>query len=185
MKRYIPLFLLISVIFVQCSKEIDPFLITKNQVGLLHSDILIRQVDSILAQDSLVHFNPETSFLAQREQIEVYEKGGKLLMTISPVKEGNPDSKIGHIQIFDERFHTNKGLSKKSTFKDVKEHYTISSIQNTFSNIVVSLKDSDVYITIDKKELPEALRYDAGLKIESTQIPDQAKFKYFMIAWNE
>lgn len=185
MKNLTFLLLLIAILFIQCTKEKDPFLITKNQIGNLHNEIMIRQIDSVLEQDSIVYFTPETSFLAQSEQVEVYEKGGKLLMTLSPSKQGDPNSKISHIQIFDDRFKTEKGLSKKSVFKEVKDHYAISSIQNTFSNIVVSLKDSDVYITIDKKELPEALRYDSSLKIESSQIPDNAKFKYFMIAWNE
>ncbi|HZH70479.1 MAG TPA: hypothetical protein VFD80_08520 [Flavobacteriaceae bacterium] len=183
----IPTFILplIAVFFMQCAKEKDPFLITKNQIGNLHSDIMVQQIDSVLAQDSIVYFTPETSFMAQSEQVEVYEKGGKLLMTLSPSRQGDPNSKISHIQIFDDRYKTDKGLSKNSVFKEVKDNYTISSIQNTFSNIVVSLKDSDVYITLDKKELPEALRYDSSLKIESSQIPDNAKFKYFMIGWNE
>ena len=45
------------------------------------------------------------------------------------------------------------------------------------------LKDSDVFITIDKKQLPENLRYNPNLTIEASQIPQGATFKYFMIAW--
>jgi len=50
--------------------------------------------------------------------------------------------------------------------------------------VVVFLKDSDIYITIDKQQLPENLRYDPNLSIKATQIPDNATFKYFMIGWD-
>src|SRR5690606_38541094 len=98
MKKLTFLLLLIAILFIQCTKENDPFLITKNQIGNLHNEIMIRQIDSVLEQDSIVYFTPETSFLAQSEQVEVYEKGGKLLMTLSPSKQGDPNSKISHIQ---------------------------------------------------------------------------------------
>jgi hypothetical protein len=39
-------------------------------------------------------------------------------------------------------------------------------------------------LTIDKKELPEELRYNPSLKIDPSQIPDEATFKYFMIGWD-
>lgn len=49
---------------------------------------------------------------------------------------------------------------------------------------MVLLKDNDLYFTIDKKELPESLRYNANNNIEEVQIPDNAKVKYMMIGWD-
>ena len=49
---------------------------------------------------------------------------------------------------------------------------------------MVFLKGTDLFLTIDKKELPEEVRYNFTQKIEATQIPDTAKFKYFMIGWD-
>ncbi len=49
--------------------------------------------------------------------------------------------------------------------------------------MVVFLKETDVYLTIDKKHLPEELRYDMNIEIEASQIPDSAPIKYFMIGW--
>jgi hypothetical protein len=42
----------------------------------------------------------------------------------------------------------------------------------------------NVYVTIDKKELPAELRYDTQARIQASQIPDDAKIKYFMIDWD-
>lgn len=184
MKKNIFFLALVSLTFIQCSKEKDPFLITKNNVGLISNETQLKQLDSIFTADSLVRVSPQNSFMSgsSQGQVEVYEKGGKLLMTLSP-KANDSDSKIGHIQIFDERYKTDKGLHLKSTFKDVKSNYTIASIQSTLRNVVVSLKESNVYITIDKNELPESLRHNPELTIESTQIPDNAKLKYLMIDW--
>ena len=41
-----------------------------------------------------------------------------------------------------------------------------------------------LYITIDKQELPSELRYDTQSRILASQIPDNARFKYFMINWD-
>ena len=46
---------------------------------------------------------------------------------------------------------------------------------------MVFLEDSNVYLIIDKLQLPENLRYDPSAVIEISQIPDTAKFKYFMV----
>jgi hypothetical protein len=48
---------------------------------------------------------------------------------------------------------------------------------------VVLIKYSDIYFTIDKKELPSSLRYASSVNIEAVQIPDTAKIKYMMLGW--
>ena len=105
-------------------------------------------------------------------------------MTISPNDERDPESVITNIQIFDERYTTPSGLNKASTFKDIKANYEIAGVENAINSVVVFLKNSNVYVTIDKKELPEDIRYNYSAKVEASQIPDEAKFKYFMIGWD-
>ena len=106
------------------------------------------------------------------------------MLSLSPEDEYNPNSLISNIQVFDNRFKTSNGLHKGSTFKDVKTNYTISDIETTINSVVVFLKDSDIFITINKSELPENLRYNPSATIEASQIPDEATFKYFMIGWD-
>lgn len=185
MKRILFIALISTSLFVQCSKESNRFLITENRVGPVMSTTTVSQLDSIFKQDSIVKPNKESSLLSTGTAIKVYEKGGTHLLTLTPASKNDPSAVIEHIQVFDQRYKTDKGLHLMSTFRDLKSNYTIASIQNTLNNVIVTLKDSNIYITIDKNELPEELRFGSGTVIEKTQIPDEAKFKYFMVSWNE
>lgn len=173
----------LSILFIQCNKDKDPFLITKSEIGSLSKTIKINQLDSIFSKDSIVPLLSKEVFLSQGGQVEIYEKGGVKLMLLSPINDKDPNSKISNIQLFDARYKTEKGLHLNSTFKDLRENYTISSIQNGLSSLVISLVESDVYVTISKEVLPESIRNEFGLKIDASDIPDDAKFKFFMVGW--
>ena len=158
------------------------FLIKDNQVGKLKKESLARDVDLIFEKDSVIQDTVKLNFGSGASKILVFEKGGKLLLSLTPNNDSIPT--IQNVQINDDRFSTDKGISKKSTFKDIKEHYKIKKIISSLNNVVVLIKDSDLYFTIDKSELPENLRYNANSKIEEVQIPDKAKIKYMMIGWD-
>lgn len=172
------------LLFVQCAEEKDPFLISNNTVGNLTIGMKIKQVDSIFAMDSIVRLNPSQNESSTIGEVEIYEKGGEKLMLISPRGNNDPDALIANFQFFDTRYKTVKGLNAGSTFKDVKDNYKIANIETTLSTVVVFLEDSDIFINIDKKELPENLRYNPNFVIEAVNIPDEAKIKYFMLSWN-
>jgi len=173
-----------ALFFIQCDKKNDSFSIQQGMVGNLSKDIQIRQVDSLFADDSIVKLSRERNALGTQGEVEIYEKGGTKLLLLSPDDEYNPNSLISNIQVFDNRYKTAKGLHKGSTFKDVKANYTILNIETTINAVVVFIEDSDIFITIDKSQLPENLRYDPSANIEASQIPDDATFKYFMIGWD-
>lgn len=183
MKKTIIIGAVAALLFVQCGKDSDPFTINKGSIGNLTRDIKIKQIDSIFANDSIVKINSSPNALETQGEVEIYEKGGNKLLILSPDNESDPNSNITNIQVFDARYKTDKGLNAASTFKDVKANYTVSNIQTTINAIVVFLKDTDIYLTIDKKNLPEELRYDPNVKVEANQIPDNAPLKYFMIGW--
>ena len=145
----------------------------------------IKELDSIFKSDSIVRLNPIRSALGTQGEVEIYSKQGKKLLRLSPDNEQDPNAVITSVQIIDERYTTAKGLRLTSTFKDLKEQYEIAGIQTSIDAVIVSLKNSDVYVTINKSELPENLRYNPSISIEATQIPDKAIFKYFMLSWNE
>lgn len=184
MKKTLIVGILIALSFSQCGKKNDPFLIKNGSIGELTENIRMKQVDSIFAGDSIVKLNPAIDALSTQGEVEIYEAGGAKLLLLSPNNEYDPESYISNIQVFDDRYHSEKGLSRSSNFKFVKDNYTISSIESTISSIIVSLNESDIYVVIDKKQLPEDLRYDPSITIEASQIPDDATFKYFMIEWN-
>ncbi len=175
---------LLSLLFLQCGESKDPYSIETGRVGLIDRDVRIGQIDSIFAQDSVVGLSPTTAALGTVGEVEIYEKGGSKLLLVSPEDDRDPNARITNIQVFDSRYLTDKGLSTASTFADVKANYAIASIENAINSVVVFLADSDIYLTIDKKELPEELRYNYNARIEATQIPDEATIKYFMIGWD-
>ncbi|MCW5520970.1 hypothetical protein J1N09_14060 [Aureitalea sp. L0-47] len=184
MKKLLLLSTICLLLLTQCGKDSDPFLISKDSIGPINKTTQMRQLDSIFANDSIVSLTELEEAPETRGEVEIYEKGGKKLMLLSPENEDDPNSRITNIQIFDERYITDKGLGLGSTFADVKLNYEIVAIENAINSIVVFLKDSDVFITIDKKQLPENLRYNFSAKVEATQIPETATFKYFMVGWD-
>ena len=174
---------LVIFLFVKCAKERNPFLISNKAVGDLTIGMKIKQVDSIFAMDSIVRLSPRQNQSSSFGELEIYEKSGKKLLLISPENNYDPDALIENFQFFDDRYKTVKGLNINSTFKDIKENYEIANIETTLSTVLIILKDSDLFINIDKKELPENFRYNPNLVIDVTNIPNEAKIKYFMLSW--
>jgi hypothetical protein len=183
MKKTIFTLFTAGILLAGCSKSTDPFLITSTQVGNLTKEIKVKQLDSLFAQDSLVKILAKDNLMSAYDQIEVYEKGGDKLMLLSAKKNNDPESKISNVQIFDERYKTDKGIHLNSTFKEIKENYEVSSIANTMRSLVVSLKNTDVYVIIDKEVLSEDLKSQFGAKVEVGDIPENAKIKFLMVGW--
>ena len=183
-KTLLLLLLMITGIFISCQEEQDPFLISANSVGPLTKDIKINQLDSVFAQDSIVKQVNNSELYSKGNEIELYDTQGQKLLLIEPVQAFDSTSTVGFIQVLDSRYKTAKGLGKESTFKDIIENYNISRIENTLSAAVIFIDELNVYVTIDKKQLPVELRYDTQSRIQASQIPDDAKIKYFMIDWD-
>ena len=173
----------VTLLFIQCKEEINPFLISNDSVGALTRGMTIKEIDSIFAQDSIVKLYAQNEELPTQGEVEIYDKNGTKLVSISPVTNNDPDALISNFQFFDPRYKTDKGLNLSSTFKDIKANYKILNIETTISTVVIFLEDNDLFINIDKNELPENFRYNPNLVIDVTNIPDEAKIKYFMLSW--
>jgi len=174
--------LVFAALLMQCNQPKDStYLITNTSVGKLDKISLVRDLDIIYEQDSVVRDTMKLTLGFGAKNIKIYEKGGSHLLTITPNTDSIP--KVQNVRINDPRFQTEKGIGLNSTFKDIKEKYTIKKIVTSINNIVVFVKDHDVYFTIDKSELPESLRYVSSPNIDAVQVPDAAKIKYLMIGW--
>lgn len=182
--KYTLLLILCCALLINCAGETNTdFVISSDKVGKLSKESLARDVELIFEKDSVVQDTVKLKIGSGASKIRIFERGaGALLLTLTP----NNDSiaTIQNVLINDERFKTDKGISKLSTFKEIRENYPIKKIITSINNVVVLLKDSDLYFTIDKKELPESLRYNANSNIEEVQIPDAAKVKYMMVGWD-
>lgn len=174
---------LIAVVLASCGNDASPYLIENNRIGPLTREIKINQLDSVFKEDSIVRSTSKNPFLNSTNDIEIYDKDGTPLLILEPVQQFDSTSTVGYIQILDPRFQTSKGLSTESTFGDVVKNYTISRIENTLNSAVVFIDELNLYLTIDKKELPSSLRFDTDSRISASQIPDNAKIKYLMVSW--
>lgn len=165
-----------------CNEKTDTtFLITQNSVGKLDKISLARDIEIIYENDSIVKDTTVINTTNNSKKIKIFEKGGKHLLTLTPSGDSIPT--IENIRIEDARFTTDKGVGLASTFKEIKDNYSIRKVITSMNNVVILLKDSDVYFTISKEELPSSLRYASSVNIEAVQIPDDAKIKYMMVAW--
>ncbi|WP_299778542.1 hypothetical protein [uncultured Formosa sp.] len=183
MKKSIFSLAMVAITCFSCSTKNENFSIAKNSIGNLTSTTQVKDLETVFKNDSIVKFVPGGEFTASINEIEIFEKGGTKLLTLTPETIMDSTSVIQTVQVFDSRFTTEKGLSSISTFKDIQGHYKISSIDNLINSIVVSVDELSASFTIDKKELPSNLRFDMTLHIEASQIPDTAKIKYFFLNW--
>jgi hypothetical protein len=185
MKNLLTLVVL-TVLMTSCTseKEQNPFLISKQNVGLLTDSTQVKDLELVFAKDSIVKASIKgDEFTGQNNDIDIYSSEGEKLLSLSPRQALDSTSVIESIQIINENYKTEKQISTLSTFKDIKDAYKISSINNLINSVVISVNEINASFTIDKKELPANLRFDMTLNIEPVQIPDTAKIKYFIIHW--
>lgn len=178
---YIALF---SLLVTSCGKDQDPFLIQKRNIGNLTDSTQVKDLKIVFEKDSVVNYIGSNEFTRNINTVDVYDKDGTALLSMSPAKRADSTAVFRSVRILDPRYKTEKGISTSSTFKDIQNAYEISKIDNLINSIVVSVNDINAAFTIDKKELPANLRFDRNLSIEASQIPDNAKIKYFFIYWN-
>ncbi|OEK08029.1 hypothetical protein A8C32_16365 [Flavivirga aquatica] len=174
----------LTLLFSSCKKKQNPFEISKQHIGLLTDSSQVKDLKTIFANDSLSTFINRDGFSGSKNSIDIFEKGGKKLLALTPKQTLDSTSVIQSIQIIDPRYKTDKDITTLSTFKDISSAYKVSRIDNLINSVIVNVKELHASFVIDKEELPANLRFDMNLKIETTHIPDQAKVKYFFIHWN-
>jgi len=182
-KLAIGMLVCLGIIAVQCEQKPKDttFLITKSSIGKLDKSSLARDIEVIYEQDSIVKDTAKLLVGFGAKKIDIFQKGGNHLLTLTPSSDSIPT--IENVRIQDPRYKTEMGIGLHSTFKEIKSKYEISKILTSTKNVIVFIKNSDLYFTIDKKELPSSLRYAVSVNIEAVQIPDDAKIKYMMLGW--
>jgi len=172
---------LIFTMVCGCVKKDPHFTMGENQVGALSFDSKVTELEALFANDSVVRDTLSTPLGNSKGKISIYEKGGKPLLQLTPNTDSIPT--IEMVQVLDNRFTSDKGISLKSSFKDILRAYPNCKVVTTVNSVVVFPKGSNLYFTIDKEELPASLRYN-NQKVEAVQVPDEAKIKYLMLSWH-
>ncbi|WP_282123775.1 hypothetical protein [Algibacter mikhailovii] len=173
-----------TILFTRCTKTQNPFEISKQHIGLLTDSTQVKDLESIFPNDSVVKYIAGDEFIGNTNNIQIFEKGGKKLLSLTPKYVLDSTSTISTVRVLDDRYKTAENISTLSTFKDIQSQYKISRMSNLINSVVVAVDDINASFTIDKKELPANLRFDMNLKFEATHIPDEAKIKYFFVSWD-
>ena len=183
MKKTILALSTIAILATSCKNEADPFLVKEQNIGMLTDSTQIKDLDIIFAKDSIVKPIAGDEFAGSVNTIEVYETGGKHLLSITPKQVLDSTSTISIVKFKDPRYQTEKGVNSLSTFEDIEKNYTISKIQNSFKSASVFVKGSKMMFLFDKNDLPAEFKFDITKTIEPANIPSKAKIKHFMIGW--
>lgn len=166
------LILLLAVVLVQCKKENDT-LIAKNEVGPLNKYTEFLEVENIFKKDSIVK-SPEENATS----LQIYRNGKKILIVNKNI-ENDSIKTIESVQVFSDKYTTERGLSTASTFKDINNNYSIKKVEPTFTSAVVFIDELNMTVALNKKDL-NIDEFDMR-KISKDQIPDMAKIKSITI----
>ena len=128
--------IIITFLFTSCKKEQNPFEISNQHIGLLTDSTQVKDLKRVYANDSIVKFIGGDEFTGNVNNIEIFEKDGKKLLTLTPKQSLDSTSTIAGIRILDARYKTNKNITVMSTFKDIKNNYKVSRISNLINSLV-------------------------------------------------
>ena len=183
MKNIIYITLIATLISLSgCHQSEVSYSIDEGHIGQLHKDTKISELSKIYANDSIVTIDSiglKNGNLST--PLFIYDTNGNQLLKLQP--KIDTTQTIESIRVYDPRFKTAKNISIGSSYKDLKSTGKIDKILPAFNSIAITMKGSSIYYSIDRKELPDALKYDRTAKIEPIQIPDQALISNIMIQW--
>ncbi|WP_369049000.1 hypothetical protein [Tenacibaculum sp. UWU-22] len=175
----------VSIFFVKCNTS-GKFDVAKGKVGQLTPKTTIDQLDKIFKNDSIVKILSEgakgDNYFQDDDEYEIYEKGGKHLLTIVPKEQLDSTSTIKSIQIYDDRYKTKSGLNIRSTFQEINANTKINKVETSFSSATLFIDQLNATVTINKEDL--GLKDFSTQKVTLEQIPDLAKIKSFIIWFN-
>ena len=174
-----------SVFIISCSNS-SKFKIEKGKVGNINTKTTVKELSAIFKNDSIVKNLSEgaqgDNYFQEDDEYFVFEKGGKLLLTILPKEQLDSTSTIKSIEIHDERFKTESGINLNSTYLEINANNNINRVESTFSSATLFLDNLNTTITIDNEEL--GLKEFNTQKVSKEQIPDLAKMKTFIVWFN-
>jgi hypothetical protein len=174
--------LIVAVFLITSCSNNDKFEIEKGKVGFITSATTIKDLDHLFKNDSIVTHLSEgalgDNYFQDDDKFLIFEKGGKLLLTIVPKEQLDSTSTIKSIEIHDSRFKTEAGTNLNSSFSEINMNNRLRP-ESTLQSVTLFLDELNATIAIDKEEL--GLRDFSTQKVSLEQIPDLAKMKSFTI----
>jgi len=177
MNKFIGL-LLLSIIFVQCGQDKDT-MILKNQLGKITKSTSLEELDKIFKNDSIEKFPKDTDII---REYRVYGQDGKTSLVFLTHFENDSIKGLELVKIYSDLYVTEKGVSTKSTYKDVADNYSIDKIETSFAAAILFVDELNATILLNKSDL-NLDEFDMRA-IRADQIPDEANINYISL-WFE
>lgn len=174
--------LIVLMSFISCSDK-DKFVVEEGKVGKITKETTVKELKEIFKKDSISSklsgkVSVEDDYFQEEDEYYIYEKGGTLLLTITPKEQQDSLSTIKSIEIHDKRFSTKNGINLASTFSEVNTNYGLR-VESTLLSVTLFLDELNATMTVDKEEL--GLKDFIIQQVSLEQIPDLAKLKSFVI----
>jgi hypothetical protein len=173
-----------SLFIISCNNN-SKFKIEKGKVGLITGKTTVQDLQNIFKNDSIVKNLSEgalgDNYFQDDDEYLIFEKGGKHLLTVVPKEQLDSTSTVKSIEIHDNRFKTEGGISLRSTFAELNAFNNLRP-ESTLQSVTLFLDALNATITIDKGEL--GLKSFSSQKVSLGQIPDLAKIKSFVVWFN-
>lgn len=172
------LILLVSLLFIQC-KNSDSNLIKKNSVAGITKKTTETELYNLFKDDSIVKVPEGKDYV---NEYRIYTRKGDLILQVFPQIPKDSVKNIERVQVYSPNYKTEKGVTTKSTFKDINSKYSIKKIDPTFTSALVYIDEINATIALNKADL--GLDELDMNKISKDQVPDMAKIKYITIWFN-
>jgi len=185
-KNILPIIVIVFSLFIISCDNNSEFKIEKGKVGRLTTATTIQELNTVFKNDSIVKSLSEgaqgDNYFQEDDEYFIFEKGGKLLLTILPKEQLDSTSTIKSIEIHDARYKTESGININSSFSEINASNNINRIETTLTSATLFLNELNATIAIDKEEL--GLKELITQKVTKEQIPDLAKMKTFIVWFN-
>ena len=165
-------------------KNINNFMVTDTSVGIFNKGMTVSDVLKLVEDDQIKKVIDFDDYENSYDDYQYFDSNQNHLLTLTPSKQDDKNSKINRILIIDDRYKTDKKISLSSTYADLKDSYEITKYEPAMEHIVLIVDELNAWFSIDKNQLLENWWDDSRKQIDKSKIPDKATFDSFVIWWN-
>jgi len=164
------------------SYKFDNFHISEDRVGIFSNGMTISNVYDVLPKTQIKKIVGYGEFADDTyDDYEIYDSTGDKILVLTPLDNGNTNSKINRILILDARFQTSEKIGLKSTFRDLSEFYSMRNISPDLEHIVVEIDHINARFGINKNQLDKD--WWTGNEIDVSKIPGKAIIDNLTVWW--
>ena len=143
--------ILITVLSFGCSQ--NEYKIEKGKVGKLFKENLVKQLDSIYKNDSIVRRIGEGDYMfSGDDKYLIFNNKKEHLLTLTPRNQHDTSEPIETIEIISDLFKTDSGISVNSSFGEIDKNHKLGN------NEVISYNHKTVQVLVKVVDAPPYLR---------------------------